>query len=223
MTVFQDLSSLHQHSTKHLDAVVVPQYKIHVCEDFPIIKIHLHASQRDNFNGLKGKILYNLYYRTTFSKYGKDSREISVVTDSHACIWSVHWRLQLHHTSSYLGHVQFRQSYFVPQHIHWTKISVNGFGLSTCSISMDISHGKGCSKSACAIKSRVSHKASAIHWISFQFSLTCCDIQYEGVLVNFHMNTDGMRVPAQAWLYSHITACYIRICWTIYFLSQRES
>ena len=97
-------------------------------------------------------------------------------------------------TYSDLGHVYFRQSYFLPQQKYCTKSSVTG--LRFCSISIDFSCSKGCSKSACTLRSRISSKACAIRWIPFQFSLTCCDIQYKGVLVNFHVNTDDMLVPA---------------------------
>lgn len=75
------------------------------------------------------------------------------------------YALQFGAASIYLGHVSFRQSYFLPQHIHCTKISVNGFELSICSISMDISHGEGCSKSACAIKTSITQ--SMCHTLNF--------------------------------------------------------
>lgn len=91
VTVFQNLSSLHQHSTKHLDPVVVPQYKIHTHKDFQVTKIHLHASQfhwqfqseREISLVSKGKSFIIFIRGQLIFKYGKDFSVTAVVTDSH--------------------------------------------------------------------------------------------------------------------------------------------
>lgn len=108
-----------------------------------------------------------------------------VVIDIHVlrgvCSWG--W------SCGYLGCAWFGHREFLPQQKYCMKISLTESGLKLfCLISMDVSCSKGCSKSVCAFRRRISHTARTIHWIPFQFTLMRCDIQYSSSKLLYEYN-----------------------------------